>query len=292
MKNLISLATITTTVICTLTTSTAIAAIKCQPLVKDMKAQELLVSDFSYQVNKIEKKLARIESKILEKNNSISVIQSEIDSEKYVIQQKDSDKLSLIDSIQSLEDEKSIVQSTNNSLQNRISSLLVDIEHLPTRSNARRQALREKKRTELKIKANLSKIDLLDDQMYPVIESINHIIGSIENSQAKVLALKDEKRNIKQAAPTMKSLKERKIIEENKLYGQESIQESNLVILADLTEKVDMCKTFKVKYPLSLKIAKEVYEVGCDQYVTKGFQGKYKQDAESETLAKICSSAH
>ena len=80
MKNLISLATITTTVICTLTTSSAIAAIKCGPLVKDMKAQELLVSDFSYQVNKIEKKLARIESKILEKNDSINVIQSEIDN--------------------------------------------------------------------------------------------------------------------------------------------------------------------------------------------------------------------
>jgi len=289
MKRLINASSITTILLAMVSLNTS-AAVKCQPLVQQMNLQEQLVSDFSYTVLKEQKKLQRIENKIYEKRSQLNQIQSEVDAEKNIIQMKNQDKQSIINSIQSLENQKQSLQIEVGAMMSQMQQLTSEMQNLPARSTALRNLLREKKRTEKKMELKQALVYSLDEQMAPAIQSINTIESSIMNSQSKIQALKQEKKALRAQQPTIQNLKQRKADAEQILSSQNLIQDDNMSYLAVLTEKVDVCKTYKVKYPLSLQIAKEIYEVGCDQYRVQNFQNIYKQQAEQETMNMLCGS--
>ena len=58
--------------------------------------------------------------------------------------------------------------------------------------------------------------------------------------------------------------------------------------LNEAQEKLLMCKTYNVKYPVALEVAKELYKVGCNRYQSGSMQGKHKQDAEAEVISAVC----
>ena len=70
--------------------------------------------------------------------------------------------------------------------------------------------------------------------------------------------------------------------------NQDSIQQNNIKLLNEAQEKVLMCKTYNVKYPISLEVSQRLYAVGCDNYIIGGYKGTHKLDAEAETIATVC----
>jgi chromosome segregation ATPase len=290
MKRLISAATMTLTTTLLLASVNANASISCQPMVAEMNAQSDVVANFSSELAKLESKLQRVENKLADKKSLISSITSDIQNEKQIITQKEDDKASMIQSITSISNEKSDLAFENQSLSQLMNQLTVQIQNLPPRSNAIREALRERKRTEKKIEANQSKIAFLDQQIAPVTSSINSLERLIMASQGKVQVLKSKRNQLKNTQPTLATLQTQKENAEIQLLQSDSVQQSNLNQLEAVSEKVLMCKTYKVKYALALSISKEIYEVGCENYVPKSLNGFYKNQAQTETLQEICGS--
>jgi len=288
MKRLISAATITLTTTLLLASVSAKANISCQPMVDEMNAQSDVVANFSSELVKLESKLQRVENKLADKRSLISSITLDIQNEKQLISQKENDKASMIQSIASIANEKSGLAHENQGLSQLMNQLSVQIQSLPPRSNAIREVLRERKRTEKMIEANQSKIAFLDQQIAPATSSINSIERSIMSSQSKVQVLMSKRNQLKNIQPTLAMLQSQKENVEIQLLQSDSLQQSNLMQLEVVSEKVLMCKTYKVKYALALSISKEIYEVGCANYVPRPLNGFYKKQAQAEALQEIC----
>ena len=286
MKRLISMVTMVTAV----ASINANAALKCKPLQNEMDAQSEVVSNFAHELQKLESKVLRLEDKISDKQDQISSIQSDIQNQKQKKQNKEDQKITLISSIEGIEIEIGQIESDNASLVSRMHQLDVEIQNLPARSNARRMALREKKRAEKKVERNMYDISALQDQVAPVVETINSLESSIVRISRKIQKLKQDKSDVRNAVPTLNSLKNKKAQAEITLMQQDSIQQENLAILDEASEKVLACKTYKVKYSLALDIAKEIYQVGCDNFSPRNLNGMYKNQAQDEVISEICGS--
>ncbi len=288
MKRLISATTMTLAATLLIGSANAAQTISCGPMIAEMDAQSDIVANFSKELSKLESKLGRIENKLDDKRNQISQVASDIQNEKQLVSQKENDKVSLVSSIGSIEAEKSALVSENQSLSQLMNQLSMQIDNLPARSNARRVALRERKRSEKLIEANQAKIVFLNGQIQPVMSSISSLERSIMASLSKINVLKDKRNQIKNAQPTLEMLVSKKEQAQIQLLQSDSVQQANLSALEFATEKVEMCKTYTVKYPLALEIAKEIYAVGCDRYVPRNLNGAYKHKAQAETLESIC----
>jgi chromosome segregation ATPase len=286
MKRLISAATMTLTTTLMLASASANAEISCNPMIAEMNAKSDIVANFASDLAQIESKLQRVENKIADKQSSLSSLSSQIQDTKQLISQKEYDKASMIQSINSIAVEKDKLVQENQNLSHLMNQLSVQIQNLPVRSNALREALREKKRAEKMIEANQMKISSLDQQIQPVAATISGLERSIMSSLNKVEVLKSKKNQLANTQPTISSLQSQKEKAQIQLMQSDSIQQSNLVELEVASEKVAMCKTYTVKYPLALKISKEIYEVGCNNFSPKSYSGAYKNQAQAETLER------
>ena len=65
-------------------------------------------------------------------------------------------------------------------------------------------------------------------------------------------------------------------------------QDFNVAQMDKASEKVLMCKTYNVKYPVSLSVSKDLYVTGCENYQLRGYKGINKIAAEQETIISVC----
>jgi len=173
-------------------------------------------------------------------------------------------------------------------IQQDMASLQRSINNLPASSNARRNALREYKRAEKKLEMLVAEISQLESSVMPTrnqIQSLNQVISS---KQVQASNLEATKMDIENMKPSLQMLYKKVADATEELQSQDGVQQMNLKALDEANEKVLMCKTYNVKYPLVLELSKEIYTVGCNKYVFKNYNAEYKAQAEHEAFASIC----
>lgn len=276
------------TVIVSMITAQALAKVNCKPFKEEAKVKQQIVADFSYTLEKIEKKVLRLESKISDKLSSMDSVQSQINQATSALAQIQNEQMELVDMISIVEADIQIQQTKANRLMQKIEQTQYQIENLPSGSHARRQALRENNRSKKILQKVDEKIERLVQSIEPQQRRISQLEQEKQQQLSMVMAFEAEKNQIANQKPTLNSLTNKKEKAESELINQDMIQQENMSLLNEAQEKVLMCKTYNVKYPIALDVAKEVYAVGCDSYKLRNMQGKHKKDAEQEVLSAVC----
>lgn len=276
------------TLVFSLVTTSAVAAVDCKPFKQEAQVKEQIVMDFSYELEKVEKKVQSLESKIADRLLAMDSAQMKINSSVAVMQQIQNEQMGIMDSMQAVEMEIQAKQQEANSLIHTINETQYQINNLPSGSHARRQALRENNRSKKILEKVQDQIVQLGQSIAPQKNRLAQLEQQKHGQQMIIQQAEQEKADIANQKPTLAKLESKKAAAESELINQEAIQKENLKLLDEAQEKVLMCKTYNVKYPLVLDIAKELYQVGCDQYRLRDLNGKHKKDAEAEILATVC----
>jgi chromosome segregation ATPase len=205
----------------------------------------------------------RIESLRVEKQN----INASLEADRITIQDK-------------IAEEKQLMQTINRTQ--------ADINRLPTSSYARRTALRENMRAKKALERVQATIISLQQNMAPAVNRMAAIDSEIQVKQQLLLKLESDKVAVENEKPTLASLNKIKERTANDLLTSDQTQQQNLVMLDEAQEKVLMCKTYNVKYPIVLDVAREIKQVGCHNYQLRNLEGRYAQDAETEAIDALC----
>lgn len=264
------------------------AKVDCKPFKQEAQHNEQIVADFSYELEKIEKKVQRLELKISDKLSAMDSAQLRIDSANSVIHQISLQQSGIIQSVQSVESDIQSKQIEANGLIQTINETQYQIDNLPPRSHARRQALRLNNRSKKILEKVQEDIVQLRQSIAPQRAHLAQLDQQImEQQQVKQIAVQ-EKTQIANTKPTLSRLQQRKQVAESELINQDAIQQENLRLLGEAQEKVLMCQTYNVKYPTALKIVKRIYKAGCENYQLRNFENPYKADTEAEVLSQLC----
>lgn len=268
--------------------TTTMAAVDCKPFKEEAKVKNQIVADFSYELEKLEKKVMSIENKMMVKISKMDSVQDSIDQAKSSVEQIEADEAQLSDSISVVEMDIQKQKSKADDLIHTIEETQYQISNLPSRSHARRQIMRENNRAKKILEKVDQKINMLSNSIEPQKLELEQLVEEKMAQVSIVNALKVEKMQIAKQKPTIGALTKRKANAEAELVNQDVIQQENISLANEAQEKVLMCKTYNVKYPVALEVAKELYTVGCENYQTLGMKGKHKQDAESEVVSAVC----
>lgn len=264
------------------------AKVDCKPFKQEAQLHEQIVADFSYELEKVEKKVQRLELKISDKLSAMDSAQIKIDSATSAIEQISIQQSGIMQSVQGVENDIQSKQIEANGLIQTINETQYQIDNLPPRSHARRQALRLNNRSKKILEKVQGEISQLSQSIAPQRAHLAQLDQQImDQQQVKQMAIQ-EKTQIANTKPTLSRLQQRKQTAEAELINQDAIQQENIALLEQAQEKVLMCKTYNVKYPTALNTAKRVYKAGCENYQPRNFQNQYKADAEAEVLSKVC----
>ncbi len=268
--------------------TTAIAAVDCKPYKQEAKVKEQIVADFGYELEKVEKKVIALEKKISKKLSKMDNLQVGIEQAISILTQIQDEELQLLDSMAIVEADIQIQQTNANRLIQTIQQTQEKLRNLPAGSHARRQILRENNRAKKKLEKVDEKIVWQTQSIAPQSARLAQIGEEKLMQSDQISSLKAQKAQIAGQKPNLQSLTRKKDRAEAELMDQDLMQQENLKLMSKAKEKVLMCKTYNVKYPIALDVAKEVYVVGCESYQLRDMQGNHKKDAEAEVLASVC----
>ena len=268
--------------------TTAIAAVDCKPYKQEAKVKEQIVADFGYELEKVEKKVIALEKKISKKLSKMDNLQVGIEQAISILTQIQDEELQLLDSMAIVEADIQIQQTNANRLIQTIQQTQEKLRNLPAGSHARRQILRENNRAKKKLEKVDEKIVWQTQSIAPQSARLAQIGEEKLMQSDQISSLKAQKVQIAGQKPNLQSLTRKKDRAEAELMDQDLMQQENLKLMSKAKEKVLMCKTYNVKYPIALDVAKEVYVVGCESYQLRDMQGNHKKDAEAEVLASVC----
>lgn len=278
----------TTTLILGLTSTMAFAKINCKEYLDDAQVKINIVESFSQSVRMLEAKVNGLQDKISDRYNMMSSVDVKINAIQASISDLNREKNQLNQSMESGNRQLVSLERDRAQLTTQLTRLERDIANLPASSSVRRQALREAARTRMSIDGISSQIISLNQTLMPISQQVNGITQQISMKRSKLAPLEDEKQSIANIRPTLQSLQQSVQEAQANLQGQDQIQAQNLRALDEAQEKVLMCKTYTVKYPLVLEISKEIYRKGCNKYKVQNFQAEYKAQAEQDALSAIC----
>lgn len=267
--------------------SSVIAKVECKPFVDEKEMVKIQVEDFSTGVSKLIAKINKLEEKLNDKQFKIDSLSSqaqEMQSQMQTISLQISD---IRKSSQGAQDQLSAIDNSLVALSNRISQIEYTLQGSVS-STTRRNLNREKMR-------KLREMDQLQADKVSLVQVVSQANAQIEPLRAQRMAIKSQRDMIEQdlmmeqtAQPTIALLQD-KIQKEQILLGDSQAMETNLLAqLDEAREKVLMCRTYNVKYPLVLSIASEIAAVGCQNYEIKNFNSDIKLDAQAQILESLC----
>lgn len=264
------------------------AAINCKEYKDDINIAQANVDNFQLELTKLQDQLLRIEDKISDKMRILDPIKFDLQNTQSLITTLMTDKSSLRQELNILEQDLQLNQTQQLDMMNHISSLEIQIDQMSSRNPERRNLMREKNR----LKKMLERIDISISQAHsainPLKSTLKQVRQEIKQNESKLIALEEEKFMVENQVPKLSALINKKVSLNQELSNQDIIAQENLNLLDLAIEKHLMCKTYTVKYQVSLDISKEIYELGCDNYQSKNFRGQFKDQAELETFNAIC----
>lgn len=264
------------------------AAVDCKPFNEDVKIAQSVVDNFQFEVQKLHDKLYNIEGHITDKMRLLDPITSDISMTHSMLDSLKGQKQDLRQSLNSLQAQLDQDLQEEMSLTAQISNLEVQINNMSSRDPSRRNLMREKNRMKKVLEMVQSSIAQKSSAINPMRANLNQIKNHISQKESKLIQLEQDKVIIENQKPKLSALMNSKQNLIQDIANQDQIAQMNLDKLDEAIEKQLMCKTYTVKYDLSLSIAKEIYSVGCNQYQFKNFNGKFKKQAEEETFNSIC----
>ncbi len=268
--------------------SMAFAKVDCQPFKQGVQAQQDVVEQMSSVFAKLEAKVETLENKIYDREGMIQSAEFKIQEAAQAISQIIDQQEQVHAQLAHKEAKLSAKQSEQRQFENIIQETQYDINNLPSRSNARRQAMRENMRAKKSLEKVEQKIAQIQQSMQPALNQLGQLQDEKQAAQGMKAQFEMDKQDVLAMKPSLQRLKSKKNKAQQELMAQDSVQQDNLAILAEEEEKVLMCKTYNIKYPKAKKVAKQIYKVGCDNYVFADFNTVHAQDAQQEVFAKIC----
>ena len=192
---------------------------------------------------------------------------------------------SIVSSTKQIQVKKVAVQDLNQ----KIAKVEKKISKISPRSPIRKKLVKKKKNMVQKKKSLVSQIQNLKDMKLHSKAKIDQITVRTPKVQQKIMMAKQEKKMVMQQAPTLGVLKQR--LQKLKVFEADAQQIEDMLSqkLANKKEKVLMCKTYNIKYPTVLKLAKRIADAGCYNYQFVDFLNKQKADAQEEVYDAICS---
>ena len=264
------------------------AAINCKQFKDEVQSAKAVVDNFGFEVEKLQDKLLRIEDRITDKMALLDPITYEINEKSSLINNLSSDKGQLLNQLQELEGVLIQAQDQESFLLSEISELEIQIDNMSARSSARRTLMRQKNRKKKQLERVQADILVSQQQIGPVNASISAISNEIAQVSIQLSQLEQDQSLIENQKPRLSALVKKKNNNLQEIADQDIIAQENIDILNIALEKQLMCKTYTVKYDLSLDIAKEIYEVGCENYQLRNLNGKFKKQAQEEAFNSIC----
>jgi chromosome segregation ATPase len=266
----------------------AYSAVDCAPYQNDVQLKTQMVSDFSYEIEKLQVKVQSLETRINEKLDAIGSVQVQIDqieNMKLVLQNQK-------DSLQSqLQQQRSAVQAQIDEarrLNEIIAHTQYQIDNLPAASAVRREALRENMRAKKMLEVVNEALTQYEARTAPIKAEVSRISREQMTLQTEIQKLEQDKVAIAETRPTLNSLRQMHQNALDELQGQDLVYQDRVKLLDEAQEKVQMCFTYNVKYPTSLQVARDIHRVGCKKYVAKNFQSEYKMQAQAEVIQALC----
>lgn len=281
MKKLVSIVSL-------VVASQSFAAINCKPFKEEVNHAQAVVDSFAGEVLKLQDQLSRVEGHISNKYAQIDPIIADISSSNSLIESLKIQRANIKADIDQLKVQLDQDLITESSLIADIQDLEVQIDMTSPRNPARRQLMREKNRKKKMLERVQISISSQTANIEPLKQSLKSVRQDIQFNKSKVVELEQEKIIVENQAPKLSALLNKKSNLIQDIQQSDVIAQANIANLDLALEKQLMCKTYTVKYDLSLDIAKEIYNVGCDNYQLQGFNGKFKKQAEIETLESIC----
>ena len=278
----------TTAILASLVSVSAMARVNCKPFKMESDIKTQIVTNFNETILKLQTKADRMQIKVEDRMSMVSGVQNKIQSVEATIDQIKADSQNVRISMRDIKASLESVLASEQDLVNLIADLDDQIRRAYPRSTARRNAMREKKRTERKLMNLQGSITDLQIQISPMKSQLAALKVEKQNALSILGTLDLEKLDIEAMKPSLNSLVRKQNKAQADLVDADQNQDINVIQMDEANEKVLMCKTYNVKYPVSLSVSKELYTAGCDNYELKGYQGINKITAEQETISAVC----
>jgi chromosome segregation ATPase len=277
-----------TTILATLVSVSAMGKVNCTPFTSEADMKTQIVTNFNETILKLQTKADQMQIKVEDRMSLVALVETKIqqvEGSLYQIKEDSNNvRIAMKDIKASLDDSLDQEQY----LVNLMADLDIQIQNARSRSNDRRNAMREKKRTERKLMTLQSTIDELQVEIAPMKNQLSSLKAEKKNALAVMTTLNNEKLDIEAMKPSLKSLVSKKNKAQQDMVDADQNQEINIQQMDKANESVLMCKTYNVKYPVSLSVSKELYTTGCQNYQLRGYKGIHKIAAEQETIISVC----
>jgi chromosome segregation ATPase len=273
--------------IASLISSSVIAKVVCKPFIEEKQMMETQLDNFSLGLNSLYAKIIKLEERRDTKLSQLDSLRGQVESQKMKMNSIQVQISTIRSESESARIELSQIDSSVMTLNNRISHI-ENILNTNVSSGSRRELLREKMRKSMEVeKLVASKRNLVQ-----IVQDAHFRIEPLRSKRNAVKFLRDKllvDLNFLTEAPPSLELLENKIEKEQALITDSRGVENSLVAaLEEAKEKVLMCRTYNVKYPLVLSIARQIASVGCENYAIKQMDSAVKMDAQTQILDSLC----
>jgi chromosome segregation ATPase len=277
-----------TAILATLVSVNAMSKVDCKPFKMESDLKTQIVTNFNDTILKLQTKANQMQIKFEDRMSMIAGVDAKINNIQMTLEQIKNDSQNIRISMRDIKSSLDSAIAQEQDLLNLIADLDNQIANAYPGSNNRRNAMREKKRTERKLISISDIVRDLQIQISPMQNQLAGLKAEKQNVISILETLNQEKFAIEDMRPTLNSLIRKKEMAQKDLVDADQNQELNIIQMDEANEKVLMCKTYNVKYPVSLSVSRELYTVGCENYVLKGYNGVNKIAAEQETINAVC----
>lgn len=279
---------VSTTILTTMVSLSAMAKVNCQPYKTEADLKSQVVTNFGETIIKLQVKADTMQEKVDDRMSLLSQADHNISTAQGTISQI---KASINSAKIAMKDTKDKLDSALSQEQQILDNMAFydsQISSLPASSSARRTAMREKKRAEMSLKRLQAVIVDIQFEIAPMQNEVQALKADLNGAKSVLSQLNAEKTSIQQMVPSLNSLIQKESKAKQNLADADQDQQMNIDQMDEANEKLLMCKTYNLKYPVSLEVSKELYAVGCDSYQLKGYKNNFKKMAEQETINAVC----
>jgi chromosome segregation ATPase len=257
--------------------------IKCRPYKLDVRDAQAVVDVDAPAINELETKQSKIQRQL---DNKMATLQPYLDQKADL----DQDLISLNADIQVMSDSILGINSLILQIQGEIEDNIAKIERLERNMNRSNRRTTMRKVMALKKQNEAKQLEI--DEKANEISRINTSIGELEDAKSQKLSLiRNLSTTINEVAetrPRLSKIKSRMESVNAQLDGLYATQSVKIEALELAKEKLDMCVTYKVKYPFGKKVMKQLYNVGCNRYVSIAKGKKVKEETENDIIDTVC----
>lgn len=135
-----------------------------------------------------------------------------------------------------------------------------------------------------------ARITRMESALQPTNARIAQLMNERRNAEASLAQASNDLAAAQSMTPAIEVLQERVARISERLATQDQVQAGNLAVLAQVEDKLLMCKTYTVKYPTVLEQAREITRVGCRNYQMprEAERRPFMRDAINEIFQVMC----